>query len=824
MSSKEPKIIFKPYTASFSLLNDGKKNIVKKLNDAISTLKDFKDLVNKGLTFIKPYLNIIKANPLTSIIKSIKKYFQDIIQTLVTSGFYMIIVHPWNQSGNRTKKFKLNLLSPSNEWDQMIQGFQTESYNSKIRNSIEELETLRFRDRANQVSVNYYNTLIDKQKKLIKPENYVEESWGKPIDWTIPVLSYTDAIDEVIKSLDNSDDANRPQWTTANNFVGWGLVIAANDPLELIEKVAVINKIFQFTNLSKSFTKLNQEMRTISANSINKIRASKVANKGWTIEGENFLVEGKNLLEDVKSETDRKEKLKKLKNFLYENTLEKPINKSVLGDDPAWVALSLEQIPYIRQAKNKFFKLFDELIIIAEATDSIVNTIVDTILDKINWLMALIDEVNELIAFFRDLELAIAGVTFTINEDTEYKEGGGVQLLKTSLQKIKNLDTSLFDPSMTQQEISQEIDRLRLCEYSVIIFITKGSTNGKLLKEQWENLTKLLGYELTKGIIPPPKEEKKSLGDIDYTDTNRKALVEVNEELKVENPVLVKNTFTLTMICDPFVQTLNYSLISNTNKSFSTITNSYTDLSENRIITRNLKNLPDKETFTLTIDYTDINNKEYTRIISFSTNFSLFNAINSGLYPEDGVAFQPPFTPIEGDSGIVELPNNTKTDNTANSVVLTNTTNSIQYYSILNPNGEVLFKYIPLIMGTFSSIEFIGLDGAYTIIIYDSGKYELIARQLTKVTKYGIITQKKLNDQIIYISSSSLTLLFPDSLGKYIFIDNKIYELPAFIPLEVGRYSYWLIDSTGKYSEEGLLIIIQSSNLSGNNCLEAITV
>jgi hypothetical protein len=844
MSSKNlPKIVFKPYSFNFKLDDSGK--VFKKLGDAVTELKNFKDLIKSGILFIQPFLNLIKANPLTLIIKTVKNYIQDVIQTFISSGFYMIIIHPWNQAGKRKKNFNLNLVSITNQIDKTKEGFSSVAFNSKIYKKIKDAETRKYKNRSDPVIVDTINKEIENLEKQLKPESHAKD-WIDVVNYPLSILSYVDAIDEVIKSLDNTSDLNRPKWTTSNKIVGWGLIIGASDLSELVQKVSIFNKIFEFTNLSKDLFKFDKEMRSIIAKGVSKSRTNRINIAP-------IANESKNLLADIIDEEDKKKKLIKLSKFLYENTLDKPL-KQTMSDSPYWTAFSIEQIPYLRQIRDKFFKYFDELLIVAESSDNIINLIVDAIIEKINWLISLIDEFNEILIFLQNLQFAIAGVSFTINEDLKYNEAGGIPVLKDSLNRIKSLDASLFDTSMKQEDISKHINDLQLSEYTTILFAAGGGTNGDLLKIQWDNFTDLLGYKLTKYFTEAKDKKKTNISDTDtdtdtdneFDDINKVPLVVVNAELEIEvpesselpiYPVLVEKDFELKIISNPYVQSLDFSLVSPTDSNFSEISSTYSELTYDNIITRELIDLPDNEMFKLTINYIGKNKKEYTKIVIFVTNFSLYNMIKKSSdsqsinnNQETGSPINTSITPVEGGLSIIEIPQTaggtgideiigTTGTEYASSILLTNTTENILYFSI-GSGSENVYQNIPLLMGTSLSVDLIGSDGPYIIIIYNDKGEVILTKAMTKITTYAVVTQRTLDDINVYINSDSMTLLFPSTIGKYIFINNRLYELPAFIPLIVGEYTYFLIDSRGKYSEEKVLNLIQSSNLSGNNCLE----
>lgn len=767
------------------------KGVSNSINSVQTTLNSIKSILQSVINLVPSIPP--DSNPLASVYKAIVSQIEKAINSILASGTQMIFITPFNQAKKRKLKIKFNLLNPISELEQTVSALSTMSENDRLQKEIsvleDEISTLRQKPNKNVNKIDKLSLELINKKKQIRPIQYVNDYITK-IDETWPKLSASDAITEIIDSLSNNLDPYRPKWTDANTVAGIGFLISATTQIELLNNLQKLNNFFKITNLSKDLEKakedINDKAKALQENASRRDAKLK----------EDTLVK---LLGSINSK-DKSETKKQniLSAFLeYEKSIVAPAlyNNIQQSNFPMWVPFTIESIPYVRELRDFFLKLADIFSLPFEMADTILKTLLNSFLNKVESLVKTISEINNALNYLKTLQFGINAVTFVINPQTLDK-GGGLTYMRDALTMIKNFPPALIE---NDQKTKQEIERLKNSEFSCVFFLATASTDFNILKKQFDALKKLFSLDLEGATVTPKNTKINSVFntmdfiiDPEYTDLNN---------------IISKHKVSFNLIFNSECSSFLYELECLSNTKFDKVSSSYETSLSNCIKTITFDGLINLEKYKLKIVSKNKKQETLEKTYLFSTDFSLANIeITEGDEGGKSVTTPSGEVPLLG-TGVLEIGvSEFEVNNGSNSTITVTVENEVGFKSL-----EAL-----VLAGDTTTFPIIGEDGLYTIKAFARYPYS-VSKKLLKLKTFSKLKEKNLNEETLYIKDSPTTILFGTDIGSAIGVRNSselaFNKTPYFMEATPGIYELQVLKD-GVWSDLKRLKVILSTDIS----------
>lgn len=732
---------------------------ITKLKKSLTT---FLDTLKKVVNAISPFLALFQNDPFTTLYKALVKTISDFMDSLLASGVSVILITPFNQAQGKTINLDFNLLNPINELEETVEAIKQTDINYANKKEIENLEKKLAvtTDETQKIKI---REEIKELSDSITEYNY-EKEYLFTVEESLPKLSASDAIEELILSFDNKSDKFRPKWNDLNTVTGWGLILSATTQIELLNNISSLNILFNFTELSKGYEKFRANVDSWSKT------MNKKAEDSSTLISENKVIEDFNKLNELVIENEDGTTVfnsKERKKALIKANLDKYLESiygaeaftnllGTTGNAPKWMPFTLEVIPYLRDFKNVIIDSLNVILLGTEAMDTVGKSILTAFTQKINSLISIVESVNEMLTFLESLKFGLSGTVFTINDlnESDPMKGGGVSFMKEQLEILKSFPTDLLDLSnktQTQREdMLEEMERIKQSEFSILVYMALGYTDFNKVKEQFKKLQNLLAlFNLTINEDEGKIEEEEETLD---NQLNSLSFEVFPENLTSYDSLVTVTTFPITVIFNSQCKKFSYSLTSSGYSSFKDVVKNDILISNNSAIFT-LKNLEDANSYELLISaYGDEGSSSLVKIYRFSTNFSL-NAID-----------------VNSEGSLINNPSTTTYDG-----------------SLYTPDG----LEIPFISSPNSSLELVALsgEGEYQVAIFsDASKKQYVSKQFKDCGEKIEFRRQFVIDGVFYVKEFPYNLYLLEKYGEYAqvtFSDRtEIFKLPSCIHVD----------------------------------------
>jgi len=769
MSSKNIKII--NHTIGGNPFSDF-KGVANSLKSVQNTLQTISSTLNRFLKIAQPFFSFLSQNPLTKIYKTILNQVEKTINTYISSGVGVILITPFNQKRKRKLKFKVDLLDPISELEQTVDALQKIDSNAKIQDEIKQKEKQIVTLQTNKSS-GYESELqrvkseINELKKQVVKVSY-EDNYITKIDFEIPKLSAPEAITELIESFSNVNDPNRPKWNSANTVTGLGFLFSATTQVELLNNLNKLNTLFRLTSLAKSYDKFNKDIREWSATIENKAQK-----KEQKLQEDKLIVLLNSVNKENKTEADKQSMLKAMKDYVDTIYVEPIVSNITESDFPRWIPFTIEVLPYVREIRDTFLKLFDMLIIGTEAMDSVIKALVTTFIKKVNSFVKLLYSINNTINFLNSLQFALNATVIKINEDAKDK-GGGVPYMVNALRTVQNFPANLFDLKYsTSKAILDEIKRLKQSEFSCLLFLATGSPNASLVAKEFKTLEKLFNIPKGSNITSTTKTSGQAFSKPDFT------ITPLYTDIK---QIATKKDLQFTIIFNPLCVSFSYQLNCLSNNNYKSIVRPLVNIGANSRKTITFTNLLDNENHELIINFTDKNSVSYSRSFYFTTRFIFDNIVIGSDYDYYK------YDNLENGSGSGRGDSITSD----NGISIRNNNNSYLEFTIKDQNNQIVLNSFVL-PKTENTYPIIGEDGSYEVqAFYENNEY--ISKKINKYSSFFTLKIKDLEGGVLYIKSSPFVFFFSKNLGDSFYISSDNLENPIF-----GQTDYFVSLGVGDY-------------------------
>jgi hypothetical protein len=768
----------------------------KGISDSINSVQT---ALNSIKTVLQSVINLVPSispdtNPLTSIYKTIVSQIEKAINTILASGTQMILVTPFNQAKKRKLNIKFDLLNPVSELEQTVSALTTLSNNDRLQKEISELENqlsiLRQEPNKNINQIDKLSSELEIKRKQIRPIQYVNDYITK-VDETWPKLSASDAITEIIDSLSNNLDPYRPKWTDANTVAGIGFLISATTQVELLNNLQKLNNFFKITNLSKALEKAKEDI-----NDKAKALQDSASRKEAKLKEDTLVKILGSINSNDKSETKKQSILSA---FLeYEKSIIAPAlyNNVQQSDFPMWVPFTIETIPYVRELRDFFLKLADIFSLPLEMADTILKTLLNSFLDKVESLVKTINEINNTINYLKTLQFGINAVTFIINPQTSDK-GGGLTYMKEALTMIKNFPPALIE---NDQKTKKEIERLKDSEFSCVFFLATASTDFSILKKQFDALKKLFSLDIKGATLSSEDTKADSVfNSMDFI---------VDPEYIDLSSTISKPSIDFNLIFNPECSSFMYELECLSNTKFDKVKSSFeTNLIKN-VKTISFDGLIDLEKYRLKVVSKNKKQETLEKTYLFSTDFSLANLeiTTTKENKEEIDSITSEDVSLIGISdieiGVSEFEVTNGSDSTITVIV----------------EDESGFKSLEALVlsGDTSTFPIIGEDGLYTIKAFTKYPHSII-KKILKLRTFSKVKEKSLKEETLYIKDSPTTILFGTDIGSAIGVKDSLglsfNKTPYFKDVTPGIYELQVLKD-GVWSDLKRLKVILSTDIS----------
>ena len=290
----------------------------------------------------------------------------------------------------------------------------------------------------------------------------------------LPSMTPYEAFLELEKAFYNTKDKMRPRWGSTTKATGYGFLLVADTPTDLLRLIQVFNQFFNLNDLKEVYQRYQRAL----ARHVNDLLS-----QNQTTEANAFALEAESLFNIIPTEDPPYYRID-IKKGVFSEWWETTWYK-----EPRWIGLSLINLPKVASIIATLTKYVEDLEKLADSTNNAIKDLTQTILKKINYLLAFIENFYKFLESFLT-SLSVTNIyLFLIPPGT-----GGVSYIIRAIQN--SLNTPQGDAIALQKILNQ-------AKFSTLFFM--GASPG-VDQDAWYNTSANIWSSFTEALSKTAKE------------------------------------------------------------------------------------------------------------------------------------------------------------------------------------------------------------------------------------------------------------------------------------------------------------------------------